>query len=211
MRNSRSSRKLPALASSFNRALLAERIRPSPLRVCDEPTRSSSPVSNTRSSLACWRMGTLAISSRNSVPPLANSKPPIRSVRASVNAPFTCPKISLSKVPSGKPPALTATSAMRARGEAACSSLATISLPVPCSPESRMELGMNPHQRDQPLVLPGLLDKIPCPPLDRFNRQVNVAPGGHHNHRHPRIELLNPSQQIQPLLTRGGVAGVVQV
>jgi hypothetical protein len=44
---------------------------------------------------------------------------PMRSVRASVNAPFTWPKISLSKVPSGSPPALTATSGLAARGEAA--------------------------------------------------------------------------------------------
>ena len=56
MRKSRSSRKLPAAASSCSCALVAERTRTSTRRVCEEPTRSSSPVSSTRSSLACWRM-----------------------------------------------------------------------------------------------------------------------------------------------------------
>ena len=41
-----------------------------------------------------------AISSRNSVPPSASSKQPVRSAFASVNAPFTWPNSSLSKTPS---------------------------------------------------------------------------------------------------------------
>jgi hypothetical protein len=45
----------------------------------DEPTRSNSPVSSTRRSLPCWLSGTLAISSRKSVPPSASSKRPTRS------------------------------------------------------------------------------------------------------------------------------------
>ena len=57
--------------------------------VLDDPTRSSSPVSNTRSNFACNFSGTFAISSRNSVPLSANSNRPTRSTRASVNAPFT--------------------------------------------------------------------------------------------------------------------------
>ena len=69
--------------------------------VRDEPTRSISPDSRTRSSLACCRRGTLPISSRNIVPPSASSKRPMRSVRASVNAPLTWPNSSLSKTPSG--------------------------------------------------------------------------------------------------------------
>ena len=47
--------------------------------------------------------GTLAISSRNSVPPSASSKRPTRSARASVNAPFTWPNSSLSNTPSDEP------------------------------------------------------------------------------------------------------------
>ena len=68
------------------------------------------------------------------VPLSASSKRPMRSVRASVKAPFTCPKSSLSKVPSGSAPVLTATIGMEARGDRMCSVRATTSFPVPCSP-----------------------------------------------------------------------------
>ncbi len=54
--------------------------------------------------------GTLAISSRKSVPPSASSKRPTRSAFASVNAPLTWPNSSLSKTPSERPPAFTVTS-----------------------------------------------------------------------------------------------------
>ena len=54
--------------SSVRSALVAEMIRTSTRRVRDDPSRSNSPVSMTRSSFACWLIGTLAISSRNSVP-----------------------------------------------------------------------------------------------------------------------------------------------
>ncbi len=103
--------------------LVAEMTRTLTCLVRDEPTRSISPVSSTRSSLACWRMGTLPISSRKMVPLSASSKRPMRSVRASVNAPFTCPKSSLSKVPSGNAPVLTATSGMEARARQSVQSL----------------------------------------------------------------------------------------
>ena len=91
-------------------ALVAERIRTSTRRVFEEPTRSNSPVSRTRSSLGCRFRGTFAISSRKSVPPSASSKRPTRSVLASVKAPLTWPNSSLSKTPSERPPALTVTS-----------------------------------------------------------------------------------------------------
>ena len=82
--------------------LVAETMRTLTCRVRDEPTRSKSPVSSTRSSFGCRFSGTLAISSRNSVPPSASSKRPTRSVLASVNAPFTWPNSSLSKTPFGQ-------------------------------------------------------------------------------------------------------------
>ena len=67
----------------------------------------------------------------------ASSKRPMRSVRASVKAPLTWPKSSLSKVPSGSAPVLTATRVRSARAESRCSVCATTSLPVPCSPVMR--------------------------------------------------------------------------
>ena len=75
-RNSRSCRKRPAATSACRSALVAEIRRTSALRVRDEPRRSNSPVSSTRSSFCCWLSGTLAISSRNSVLPSASSKRP---------------------------------------------------------------------------------------------------------------------------------------
>ncbi len=133
-RKSRSSRKRPAATSAARSALVAERMRTSMRRDREAPTRSTSPVSSTRSSLACCRTASVPISSSSSVPPSASSNRPIRSVRASVKAPFTWPNISLSKRPSESPPRLTATSGRAARGEAAWSHWATTSLPVPCSP-----------------------------------------------------------------------------
>jgi hypothetical protein len=60
------------------------------------PTRSNSRSCSTRSSLA-WKAGEMSpISSRNSVPPCAISKRPLRSPTAPVKAPFSWPKSSLS-------------------------------------------------------------------------------------------------------------------
>ena len=136
-RNRRSSRNCPDAQAAGRSVFVAERTRTFTLRGRDEPTRSISPDSNTRSSLACWRRGTLPISSRKIVPPSASSKRPILSVRASVNAPFTWPNSSLSKTPSGIAPVFTATKAREARGESACKVCATTSLPVPWSPVMR--------------------------------------------------------------------------
>ena len=52
-RKSRSWRKRPPATSSSDRELVAERMRTSTGASCDEPTRSNSPVSSTRRSLAC--------------------------------------------------------------------------------------------------------------------------------------------------------------
>ena len=90
-------------------ALVADRMRTSTRRVRDEPSRSNSPAASTRSSFACCDGGTLAISSRNSVPPSASSNRPTRSARASVKAPRTWPNSSLSNTVSETPPALTVT------------------------------------------------------------------------------------------------------
>ena len=77
----------------------------------------------------------LPISSRKSVPPSASSKQPMRSVFASVNAPFTWPNSSLSNTPSDERRRRSPRRSGRAaRGEAAWSQRATTSLPVPCSP-----------------------------------------------------------------------------
>jgi hypothetical protein len=73
------------------------------------------------------------------------------------------------------------------------------------------QLGMDADQREQPLVLPRLLDEVARAALDGFDGQVDVAPGGHDDHRQARIELLNARQQVEALLAGGGVARVVEV
>ena len=107
-------------------------------RVRDEPTRSNSPVSSTRSSLACRPIEMLAISSRNSVPPSASSKRPTRSVLASVKAPFTWPNSSLSNTPFGQAAGVDGDQRRAARATRPRAATARrVPLPVPFSPVMR--------------------------------------------------------------------------
>ncbi|KFE58476.1 hypothetical protein DB31_6275 [Hyalangium minutum] len=63
------------------------------------PTGFTSPLSSTRSSLACTSSGISPTSSRKRVPPCAASKAPVRRVSAPVKAPFSWPNSSLSSTP----------------------------------------------------------------------------------------------------------------
>ena len=103
------------------------------------PTRIYSPVSSTRSSLACVDSGSSPTSSRKSVPPLATPKYPSLSPMAPVNDPRSCPKSSESIVPSGMEPQLMARYFSRRRGELSCMMRGSISFPTPLSPMMRTE------------------------------------------------------------------------
>lgn len=131
-------RKRPCSTSSSRFALVATMKRASNFWVREDPTRSNSRVSSTRSSFCCCGMGMFATSSMKRVPPVASSKRPIRFSLASVNAPLTCPKSSLSKTPSGIPPMLTEMREASARLEFWCIRFAMTPLPVPFSPVMRM-------------------------------------------------------------------------
>ena len=98
------------------------------------PTRVISPFSSTRSSLICVASGMSPTSSRNIVPPWAYSNLPMRSVEASVNAPFTWPNSSLSRMFSLKAAQFSATNGLFLRGLFWWMAWATSSLPVPVSP-----------------------------------------------------------------------------
>ncbi len=115
---------------------MAETSRTSVCCVRDEPSRSNSPSSSTRSSFGCCDGGTLPTSSRNNVPPSASSKRPMRSLLASVYAPRTWPNISDSNTFSAMPPMLTLTSAFAPRRDCACKACAMTPLPVPFSPST---------------------------------------------------------------------------
>src|ERR1700693_321268 len=104
------------------------------LRVRVSPTRSSSCSCNTRSSLACVASGPGPISSRNNVPPSASSNRPGLSLSAPVNAPFTCPKNSLSKRPSGTALQFNLTRVRSLRALCSWMARAPSSFPVPLSP-----------------------------------------------------------------------------
>src|SRR6267378_2201210 len=221
MRKSRSCRKRPETTSWRRSALVADTTRTSTRRVIEEPTRSNSPVSRTRSSLG-WRLiGTLAISSRKSVPPSAISKRPKRSALASVNAPRTWPNSSLSKTPSESPPALTVIRGLLARAERACSASATVPLPEPFSPvtstlasegtQRAAQLHLRAHDAEQAGIVPGLGDEIARPPAHRLHGQLHARPRRHHHHRQRPVDGLQPGQEVEPLLARRGVARVVEV
>ncbi len=88
---------------------------------------------------------------------------------------------------------------------------AVLHLQLPRPPQRLVQLGMDADQADQPLILPRLLDKVASSPLDAFYRQPDVAPGRHDDDRQARIDLLDARQQVQALLPRRCVAGVVQI
>ena len=73
------------------------------------PTGRTRFSSSARRSFGCVDRGISPISSKRSVPPWAWTNKPLRSARASVNAPLTCPKSSLSSRVSGRAAQLTAT------------------------------------------------------------------------------------------------------
>ncbi len=77
------------------------------------------------------------ISSRNSVPPFAYSKRPLRWYAAPVKAPFSCPKSSLSTRCGEIAPQLTGMKRLLRRRLFSCSARANSSLPVPLSPTSK--------------------------------------------------------------------------
>ena len=103
------------MASSRFR-FVADRIRTFTRVGVLEPTRVISPDSRTRSSLICVGIGMSPTSSRNSVPPLAYSNLPTRSLEASVKAPRTWPNSSLSRMFSLRAAQLRATNGLPFRG-----------------------------------------------------------------------------------------------
>ena len=134
-RKKRSSRNVPCRTSASRSRLVAAITRRSTACSRSSPTRRTCFSCSTRSSLTCTRGGNSPTSSRNSVPPSADSINPTRSLSAPVNAPLRWPKSSDSNSPSGMAPQCTGINASLARDEQACTNRAASSLPVPDSPE----------------------------------------------------------------------------
>ena len=113
-------------------------MRTSTVRGRSSPSRWISPFCRVRNSLACTASGNSPTSSRNSVPLLAASKRPGRSVSAPENAPLAWPNSSLSASDSGRAAQFTCTSGLPRRRDWRCTRCANNSLPTPVSPSSRM-------------------------------------------------------------------------
>ena len=98
------------------------------------PTRSICRSSKVRRIFTCTEASISLISSRKSEPPSAFSKRPMRRSIAPVNAPFSWPKSSLSRMFCESAAQCTATNGPFDRGPSWWIALATSSLPVPLSP-----------------------------------------------------------------------------
>ncbi len=101
------------------------------------PTRSNSRSWSTLSNATCISWGNSPISSRNKVPPFANSNRPMRRWYAPVNAPFSWPNNSEAISEGARAVQFTLTKARSERGECLWMARATSSLPVPVSPVMR--------------------------------------------------------------------------
>jgi len=65
--------------------------------------------------------------------------------------------------------------------------------------------------REQPAVVPRLLDEITSATAHRLDRAVDAGPGGHHHDRGRRVERLEARQQVEAFGAGGGVPRVVHV
>ena len=77
--------------------------------------------------------------------------------------------------------------------------------------QGAMKFDLGAQNGEQPLVLPRLLNKIARAAAHGLDRQVHVAPCGHHNDRERAVHRHNIRKQVQPFLSGSRVARVVQV
>ena len=197
-RKNRSSRKLPSATAVTRSRLVAATMRTSTLIGLPPPTRSISRASMARSSFACASLPRSPTSSRKSVPPCASSNRPMRRSVAPVNAPRSCPNISLSTRSRGIAAQFVRTYALSRRGLPACSAPATSSLPVPDSPaiSTRASLGATRAISSRTFAIAGLSPTSP-PTRPRSSRNVRAA------RRVCRSSSAEPSARIVP----SGVSG----
>ncbi len=74
---------------------------------------------------------------------------------------------------------------------------------------SQVDLGA--QDGEEPVVLPRLLDEVAGTVAHRLDRQIDARPGRHHHDRQRIVEGAQARDQLEPLLPRGRVTGVVQV
>ena len=67
--------------------------------------------------------------------------------------------------------------------------------------QSAMQFDLGTQDGQQAFVLPRLLNEVARAAAHGLDRQSNVAPGRHHDHRDAAIEGHDLGEQIQPFLT----------
>ncbi len=73
------------------------------------------------------------------------------------------------------------------------------------------QIDLRAQNREQPNVLPWLLDKVARTTPHGLHGHFDAAPRGHDDDRQSAIEHLNPREQVKPLLARRRISRVVQV
>ena len=82
---------------------------------------------------------------------------------------------------------------------------------LPPAPDRAAQLGLRPHDRQQPLVVPRLLDEVARAAAHRLDRHVDRSPRRHHDNRQRFVGRVNPLQQVEPFFAGRRVARVVEV
>jgi hypothetical protein len=82
---------------------------------------------------------------------------------------------------------------------------------LPPAPERPAQLHLRAHDRQQPRVVPGLLHEVAGAAPHRFDGHLHGAPGRQHDDRQRGVLRMQTGEEIEPLLTRCGVARVIQI
>jgi hypothetical protein len=88
---------------------------------------------------------------------------------------------------------------------------AVLGLQALTAPNGARQLGLRADDRDQALVVPGLLHEVPGPAAHRLHGNVDRAPGRHHDHRQRGIDRPDAREQVETLAARCRVACVIEV
>src|ERR1700674_1774542 len=84
-------------------------------------------------------------------------------------------------------------------------------LEPPAFAQRARQLDLRAHNREQPLVVPRLRNKIARAALHRFDREIDRCPRRHHHDRQRIVERLNSWNHFESFLTRSRVAGVIEI
>jgi hypothetical protein len=76
------------------------------------------------------------------------------------------------------------------------------------SPEGLAELDLRLERREQPSVVPGLLDEIARAAPHGLDREIDASPGRHHDDGKARVDLLEAPDELEPLGAGGRIPSV---